>query len=114
MNGQELATAVQYGLAIIVIVVNNGMYGTIRMHQEREYPERVHGTDLVNRISPPSRAPTAPSAKRSRRRPTLPRFRARAGLRQAGPAGTPSRSRGDHAADGVESDSGECAEGKRR
>jgi acetolactate synthase-1/2/3 large subunit len=48
MNGQELATAVQYGLAIIVIVVNNGMYGTIRMHQEREYPERVHGTDLVN------------------------------------------------------------------
>ncbi len=48
MNGQELATAVQYGLAIIVIVVNNGMYGTIRMHQEREYPARVHGTDLVN------------------------------------------------------------------
>jgi acetolactate synthase-1/2/3 large subunit len=48
MNGQELATAVQYGLAIIVIVVNNGMYGTIRMHQEREYPMRVHGTDLMN------------------------------------------------------------------
>ena len=48
MNGQELATAVQYGLAIIVIVVNNGMYGTIRMHQEREYPTRVHGTDLAN------------------------------------------------------------------
>ena len=48
MNGQELATAVQYGLAIIVIVVNNGMYGTIRMHQEREYPNRVHGTDLAN------------------------------------------------------------------
>ena len=48
MNGQELATAVQYGLAIIVIVMNNGMYGTIRMHQEREYPARVHGTDLAN------------------------------------------------------------------
>jgi acetolactate synthase-1/2/3 large subunit len=48
MTGQELATAVQYGLAIIVIVVNNGMYGTIRMHQERAYPERVHGTDLRN------------------------------------------------------------------
>ena len=48
MTGQELATAVQYDLAIIVIVVNNGMYGTIRMHQEREYPERVHGTDLRN------------------------------------------------------------------
>ena len=38
MNGQELATAVQYGLAIVFVVVNNGMYGTIRMHQERHYP----------------------------------------------------------------------------
>ena len=48
MNGQELATAVQYGLPIIFVVVNNGMYGTIRMHQERNYPERVLGTELVN------------------------------------------------------------------
>ena len=48
MNGQELATAVQYQLAVIFIVVNNGMYGTIRMHQEREFPGRVHGTALVN------------------------------------------------------------------
>ena len=48
MNGQELATAVQYGLAIVFIVVDNGMYGTIRMHQEREYPARVYGTELVN------------------------------------------------------------------
>ena len=48
MNGQELATAVQYELPIIVVVVNNGMYGTIRMHQERDYPGRVVGTDLVN------------------------------------------------------------------
>jgi acetolactate synthase-1/2/3 large subunit len=48
MNGQELATAVQYGLAVIFVVVNNGMYGTIRMHQERHYPDRVIGTDLVN------------------------------------------------------------------
>ena len=48
MNGQELATAVQYGLAIIFIVVNNGMYGTIRAHQEREYPGRESGTGLVN------------------------------------------------------------------
>ncbi|HSR72353.1 MAG TPA: thiamine pyrophosphate-dependent enzyme, partial [Kiloniellales bacterium] len=46
--GQELATAVQYRLPIVVLVVNNGMYGTIRMHQEREYPGRVIGTDLVN------------------------------------------------------------------
>ena len=48
MNGQELATAVQYGLAVIFVVIDNGMYGTIRMHQERNYPARVSGTDLVN------------------------------------------------------------------
>ncbi|MCB6184648.1 thiamine pyrophosphate-binding protein [Leeia sp. TBRC 13508] len=48
MNGQEMATAVQYGANVIFIVVNNGMYGTIRMHQERTYPARVSGTDLVN------------------------------------------------------------------
>ncbi|HEX6137698.1 MAG TPA: thiamine pyrophosphate-binding protein [Casimicrobiaceae bacterium] len=48
MNGQELATAVQYGLAVVFVVVDNGMYGTIRMHQERNYPGRVSGTDLVN------------------------------------------------------------------
>ncbi len=48
MTGQELATAVQYGLPIVVIVANNGMYGTIRMHQERAYPDRVLATSLVN------------------------------------------------------------------
>jgi acetolactate synthase I/II/III large subunit len=48
MTGQELATAAQYGLRIIWCVVNNGMYGTIRMHQERDYPGRVVGTDLKN------------------------------------------------------------------
>jgi acetolactate synthase I/II/III large subunit len=48
MNGQELATAVQYGLAAIFVVIDNGMYGTIRMHQERNYPARVSGTDLRN------------------------------------------------------------------
>lgn len=48
MNGQELATAAQYGANIIVLVVNNGMYGTIRMHQERDYPTRVQGTGLAN------------------------------------------------------------------
>ncbi len=48
MNGQEFATAMQYGAAIVVLVVNNGMYGTIRMHQEREYPGRVSGTELAN------------------------------------------------------------------
>jgi acetolactate synthase I/II/III large subunit len=48
MNGQELATAMQYGCNLIVIVVDNGVYGTIRMHQEREYPTRVSGTMLHN------------------------------------------------------------------
>src|SRR6267378_53986 len=48
MNGQELATAVQYALPVIFVVVNNGMYGTIRMHQERDYPARVYGTALQN------------------------------------------------------------------
>ena len=48
MISQELATAMQYRLNIIVILVNNGTYGTIRMHQEREYPTRVIGTDMIN------------------------------------------------------------------
>lgn len=48
MNGQELATAAQAGANLIVVVVDNGAYGTIRMHQEREYPGRVSATQLAN------------------------------------------------------------------
>jgi acetolactate synthase-1/2/3 large subunit len=48
MNGQELATAAQYGVDLLVILVDNGSYGTIRMHQEREYPERISATELRN------------------------------------------------------------------
>ena len=48
MTSQEFATAVQYGAAVIVVLVNNGIHGTIRMHQERDYPGRVIATDLVN------------------------------------------------------------------
>jgi acetolactate synthase-1/2/3 large subunit len=48
MSGQELATAVQYEAPIVVLVINNGMYGTIRMHQEKHYPGRVIGTQLSN------------------------------------------------------------------
>ena len=48
MTGQELATAVQRKLGVIVLIVNNNMYGTIRMHQERYHPGRVIGTDLHN------------------------------------------------------------------
>ena len=48
MNGQEFATAVQYDLPITIIINDNGLYGTIRMHQEREYPGRISATDLRN------------------------------------------------------------------
>jgi acetolactate synthase-1/2/3 large subunit len=48
MTGQELATAVQYNANIVIVVVDNGSYGTIRMHQERQFPGRVSATDLVN------------------------------------------------------------------
>ena len=48
MTMQEFGTARQYGLKIIVIVVNNGVYGTIRMHQQREYPGRPSATTMIN------------------------------------------------------------------
>ena len=48
MNGQEFATAVQFEIPVIVVVIDNGMYGTIRMHQENHYPKRVSGTGLTN------------------------------------------------------------------
>jgi acetolactate synthase-1/2/3 large subunit len=48
MTGQELATAVQYGANVVFLVINNGLYGTIRMYQEREYPNRYPATELRN------------------------------------------------------------------
>jgi acetolactate synthase I/II/III large subunit len=48
MNGQEFATAVQYGLPVVVVLLDNGLYGTIRMHQEREFPGRVIASSLRN------------------------------------------------------------------
>jgi acetolactate synthase-1/2/3 large subunit len=48
MHGNEFATAIQYDIPVIVLVIDNGMYGTIRMHQEKNYPHRVVGTDLKN------------------------------------------------------------------
>ncbi|MBR0665188.1 thiamine pyrophosphate-binding protein [Roseomonas hellenica] len=48
MNGQEFATAVQHDIPVLVVVIDNGMYGTIRMHQERDYPGRVSATRLKN------------------------------------------------------------------
>ncbi len=48
MHGQEFATAVQYNLPVIVVIIDNGMYGTIRMHQEKHYPGRISATQLKN------------------------------------------------------------------
>jgi acetolactate synthase-1/2/3 large subunit len=48
MTGQEIATAFHHGVAPIILVFNNAMYGTIRMYQERAYPERISGTALTN------------------------------------------------------------------
>ena len=80
MNGQEFATAVQYELPIVVIVCDNGIYGTIRMHQEREYPGRVFAhRRCAIRILRPMPAPSAASASRWRRRRIL---RRRSGQRQ--------------------------------
>ena len=84
MNGQEFATAIQYGLAIIVLVFDNSLYGTIRMHQEREYPGRVIATELVN----PDFAAYARSfggfgAQRGEDRGLCPRFPRRGSVRPA-------------------------------
>ena len=86
MNGQELATAIAYGAKRLVsIVVDNGSYGTIRMHQEREYPGRVSGSDLGNPdFAALARASAGGPASASTDR------RLRAGVRAAlacGPAG---------------------------
>ncbi|RSU74754.1 thiamine pyrophosphate-dependent enzyme, partial [Sphingomonas koreensis] len=48
MNGQELATAIQHDVNMLVLIIDNGAYGTIRMHQEREFPARLSGTTLHN------------------------------------------------------------------
>jgi acetolactate synthase-1/2/3 large subunit len=48
MTSQELATAAQAGAQPVILILNNGIYGTIRAHQERNYPERVSGTEMVN------------------------------------------------------------------
>jgi acetolactate synthase-1/2/3 large subunit len=48
MSSQEMATIARHGVRVVVVVVDNSSYGTIRMHQEKEFPRRVHGTDLTN------------------------------------------------------------------
>ena len=99
MNGQELATAVQYGATIIMLVVNNGMYGTIRMHQEREYPgPRLAAPSCATRISPRyARAFGGHGETVERTAEFAPALRARARRRQAGAHRAAHRSRSDHA-----------------
>ncbi len=65
MNGQEIATAVQYDLPFVTVIADNGLYGTIRMHQEREYPGRISATALRNPDFAAYRAHSAGSAPRS-------------------------------------------------
>jgi acetolactate synthase-1/2/3 large subunit len=48
MNGQEFATAVHHGIPLIVVLIDNGIYGTIRMHQEKTFPGRISATNLTN------------------------------------------------------------------
>jgi hypothetical protein len=72
LNGQEFATAVHYGLPIVVILLDNGMYGTIRMHQEREYPGRISATTLRNPDFSAYATPSAAMASASRRRKISP------------------------------------------
>jgi hypothetical protein len=109
MTGQEFATAVQYELPIIVVLADNGMYGTIRMHQERDYPGRVIATE------PPQSGFRGLCARLRRARRdgahdggVPPGVRARDGSRQARDHRAADRSRGaDDPAD-VERDQGDA------
>jgi signal transduction histidine kinase/putative methionine-R-sulfoxide reductase with GAF domain len=98
MNGQELATAVQYGLAVIFVVVDNGMYGTIRMHQERNYPAACREPISAIPTSPRWRARTARTAETvAATAEFAPAFERAHGERQARVASSQARSAGAHA-----------------
>ena len=98
MNGQDFATAVQYDLPIIVVVADNGIYGTIRMHQEREYPGRVVATDLRNPdFAAYARAFGGFGATVEKTADFPAAFAAAPSLRQAGDHPSQDRSGGDHA-----------------
>ena len=105
MNGQEFATAVQYELPIVVILVDNGMYGTIRMHQERHYPGRVSATDLKNPdFAAYARAFGGHGERVETNAEFAPALRAGLRLRQAGDPALPDRPGGDHADDDIDRD----------
>ena len=113
MNGQEFATAVQYDLPILVIVIDNGMYGTIRMHQEREYPGRVSATMLKNPdFAAYAQAFGGHGERVERTEEFAPALRAGARLRQAGDPALPDRPGGDHAEHVAHGDPREGADGE--
>ena len=94
MNGQEFATAVQFGIPFITVVVDNGMYGTIRMHQENHYPHRVSATDLTNPdFAALAKAYGGYGERGGDDRGVCPGVRAGGGLRQAGDPALPARTR---------------------
>ena len=100
MSSPEFATAVQYELPIIVLLVNNGMYGTIRMHQERQFPGRVIGTDLVNPDFPALAQSYGGFGERVERTADFEAsVRASSRLRPAGAARAAGRPRADQSAD---------------
>ena len=107
MTGQELATAVQYALPIVTIIANNGMYGTIRMHQEREYPQprRRHdaGQSRLCRLRPQLRRRGLHGRDDRRLRTRLPRG---AGQQQARRHRAQARSRGADRAPDLDADQG--------
>ena len=97
MNGQELATAAQYRLPVVFVVINNGMYGTIRMHQEREYPARVYATALDNPdFAALARAYGLHGETVQRTADFAPAFERAVAVGQTGVAGTANRPGGDH------------------
>ena len=97
MHGQEFATAVQYGLPIIVVILDNAMYGTIRMHQEREYPGRISATQLKNPDFKAYAQPLAAMASGWSARKTLPGIARVRASKVAQRAALPDRPRGHHA-----------------
>ena len=100
MNGQEFATAVQYGLPVVVVVIDNGMYGTIRMHQERMFPGRVIGNRAAQSGFRGLRARVRRPWRNGRGDGRVPaRIRAGFGLRPAVDPARQGRSRSDHAGD---------------
>ena len=99
MHGQEFATAVQYDLPIVVVLIDNGMYGTIRMHQEKHYPGRISATSLKNPDFAEYARLRRPRRTRRDHRAVRAGLRARAGQRQARHPALPDRPGNHHAVD---------------